>query len=175
MARRSPTGRFPALRQGRSRDTIWFNGIEIEQALGTGGTSVLLTALSSTGLGYRPFTIVRARGYMHIVTDQSAAGESQRAAFGMAVVSEQAHAIGVTAVPTPVTDDESGLWFVYEWLLTATIATGIETEGAGMKIDSKAMRKVQEGDQVISVVQSGATSDGLLFQAYTPRLLVKLH
>ena len=56
--------------------------------------------LSAIGLALRPFTLIRVRGIFTIASDQSAATETQVGALGVAVVSEQAASIGVTAVPT---------------------------------------------------------------------------
>ncbi len=111
-------------------------------------------------------------------SDQTGALEFQDAGFGMAVVSQQASAVGVTAVPTPTTDDDSDLWFVYERMFnTFTFVTGVGFQsniGIERLIDSKAMRKVDDGNDVIAVVESGSGSAGLTISSHF-RFLVKLH
>ena len=84
----------------------------------------------------------------------------------------------VTAVPTPVTDLDSDKWFVYEALgnrsITAT-AVGFDGQASVSKeIDSKAMRKVVDGDQLVGVVETDANSNGVLFRVAMSHLL-KLH
>ena len=49
-----------------------------------------------------------------VESDQSAATELFIGNLGLAVVSDQATAVGVTAVPTPATDRGSDLWFLIE-------------------------------------------------------------
>ena len=52
-----------------------------------------------------------------MVSDQTTASEGFHAGMGFSVVSDQAFAIGVTAVPTPMSDIDSDLFFVYETLI----------------------------------------------------------
>jgi len=79
---------------------------------------------------------------LSIRSDQTGATEDQHAAYGAAVVSDQAVAVGVTAVPTPITDDFSDLWFVYERLIGTFVTTGagLTNKSYETVIDSKAMR-----------------------------------
>ena len=76
----------------------------------TVGTSVVQTSLNAGALALRPFTMVRVRGVIRLETDQLTTTEFQEIAFGLAVVSDQAVAVGVTAVPSPVSDNGSDLW-----------------------------------------------------------------
>ena len=97
--------------------------------------------------------------------------------YGHAVVSEPAVAIGVTAVPTPVTDDVSDLWFVYESLMNDFLVTtdvGRLLAGVQLRFDSKAMRKVEDGEQMISVLENDGASDGSTTLTHF-RQLIKLH
>jgi hypothetical protein len=99
----------------------------------------------------------------------------------MCVVSDQATAIGVTAVPTPVTDDGSDLFFVYERLVNDIT---LSSSGAGTGnfliagreriVDSKAMRKVEDGSDLILTTEGGPNNDGFVLTSYM-RVLVKLH
>jgi len=114
---------------GPVRDTLWFQGASAQTTIATVSTATLVTSLSAGALAFRPFTVVRTRGVLHLRSDQFANSESQSAAYGRCVVSDQAVAIGVTAVPTPITDNGSDLWFVYEMLKTrveVSSAVGIE-------------------------------------------------
>ena len=62
-------------------------------------------------------TILRTVGQIGIVTDQTAASEDQLGAFGLATVSNVAFAIGITAIPGPVTEIEDDGWFVHQTIL----------------------------------------------------------
>ena len=77
----------------------------------SGGT--ILGSLNATALALRPFTIVRQHYFLMLRSDQAAAAERQFGAFGCVVVSDQAEAVGVTAIPTPITDAGSDLWMLH--------------------------------------------------------------
>jgi len=158
------------------RETSWVGVAGTSTALASAGTAVLFTGFGATVLALRPFTIVRTRGFFTIRSDQTAATEDYGAALGAAVVSEQALAIGVTAVPTPIADQESDLFFLYERLgasLVVADATGIDSTKS-MSFDSKAMRRVEEGSDVAMSVESDAFSAGVQCLK-GGRILIKLH
>ena len=58
-------------------------------------------------------TVLRVRGRLWVVSDQSAAVEDQLGAFGMMVVTEQAFASGAAAIPFPSTNGGNDGWFVH--------------------------------------------------------------
>ncbi len=135
--------------------------------------AVLITTLDAGALALRPFTIVRTRGSWYVRSDQVSAVENYAAFYGQSVVSEQASAIGVTAVPTPSTDSDSDLFNAYSTLGGSAVA-GQTSEGGHIEvIDSKAMRKVEEGMDVVEVIENPFAT-GVVVGVYT-RLLVKLH
>ncbi len=163
------------LRGGRQRrQTRWIGMTPTFTTLGA-ATPVLFAGFDAASLALRPFTIVRLRGWFSAVSDQTIANERYNVAFGLAVVSEQALAIGVTAVPTPEADRESDLWFLYEELgggIQAVTSTGLSEAHLSMKLDSRAMRKVEDGQDIATVFET--TFAGCI--AYKGgRMLVKLH
>ncbi len=167
------------LRGGRMRRvTLWGDTTSVLQTLATAQTAVLTNSLSAAGLALRPFTVIRVRGRVIVRSDQTAGSEDQSVAVGFAVVSDQASAIGVTAVPTPITDAGSDLWLMYQMVKSAMIIasdTAIAVVG-DVEVDSRAMRKVEEGQDLIAVVESdvsGATAGLLVGTGY--RFLIKLH
>ena len=163
------------------RETLWFDGLEWIQGLTSPSTAVFLGSLSAGALAIRPFTVIRTRGTFFVSSDQAAATERYGCALGNCVISDQASAVGVTAIPTPITDDNSDLWFQYEYLMgqfvfgTAVGFTDGATGGVQVPIDSKAMRKVEEGSDLAVVVENSSLStSGCRTQGYL-RHLVKLH
>jgi len=176
MARKSG---FVRRRGVMRRETAWFSGVSLETTIAAGGGAVLLTSLNAAALALRPFTVIRTRGRIGIRSDQSTTSETQDAAYGMAVVSDEAVAVGITAVPTPDASDGSDLWFVYERLMAQLqLKTAVGFDSAGLVdiqvIDSKAMRKVEPGQDMIEVIESSSFSAGCIIRTYT-RSLVKLH
>ena len=163
----------------RRRETLWFSGTAMTVSPSAPSTATLLASLNAAALALRPFTVVRVRGIIHIQSDQAAATERQSLGYGLAVVSEQAVAIGVTAIPTPVTDDGSDLWFVYQRVMSSlavvSAASAFEI-GKVFEFDSKAMRKVEDGQDLVEVQEldvAGVTL-GATVTTYS-RILIKIH
>ena len=161
------------------RESKWIAIAATETAISGANSAVLFTGFSAVDLGLRPFTIVRSRGFFSVMSDQIAASERWGASIGMAVVSDQAFAIGVTAVPTPETDRDSDLWYVYETLMGRVqfvSSTGITLYGATpwIQYDSRAMRKVEEGQDCAIVVETNSVSNGVQISK-AGRMLIKLH
>jgi len=97
-----------------------------------------------------------------IATDQSSTLEDQVVGFGLAVVSDEAVAVGVSAVPTPITEMASHLWFLHTILFADASNVAASVRPATRRsIDSKAMRKVEVGSDIIVVAEVPAgVSDG---------------
>jgi len=152
------------------RETEWIGGSGVFTTMGS-AQAVLVTSLSAAALALRPFTIVRTRGWLLVRSDQQGAVENFDAAYGIAVVSDQAAAVGVTAVPTPTTDDSSDLWLYYQRVMGTLIVTA--GSNVVIQVDSKAMRKVN-GDQDIVDVIENPIATGCVVGTYS-RTLVKLH
>jgi len=160
------------------RETQWLEMPVVNTTLAAASTAALVLVLTTAEKAMRPFTIVRTRMFFHVASDQVAADESQSCALGIAVVSDQAVAIGVTAVPTPDTDRGSDLWLVYEEMFSKLVIGGtadsVGLVGMFQKVDSKAMRKVEEGQDVAVVIETTPSSSGVI-AAIGGRLLIKLH
>jgi len=159
------------------RETLWIEIAATGTVLAAASTAVLFSGLTAAELAQRPFTIMRTRLYFHVRSDQAAVSETYHAAMGIAVVSDQALAIGVTAVPTPFTDLGSDLWLYHEITIgsiASVSAIGIFESGFGRPTDSKAMRKVVEGQDVAISVETSAVSSGAIVEK-AGRMLIKLH
>ena len=166
------------LRNNRMRRSTFWTGLPpLEVSRSAASSSTLTSLLSAAGLALIPFTIVRVRGVFGIRSDQESAAEAYSGSLGQAVVTTQASAIGVTAVPTPETDRESDEFFVYESLAGNQgfiTGVGFQEMGRWSTYDSKAMRKVQDGQDVISVIETSSISNGAIFHL-SFRMLLKLH
>jgi len=159
------------------RETVWGALLPLRTSIAS-NTAVLVASLNAATLALRPFTIVRTRGQIGIQSDQVVATEEFNASFAWAVVSEQASAVGVTAVPTPETDRDSDLFFVYETMngeFTLITAAGFDALGEQSRsFDSKAMRKVNNDEDVVVVWETTGISSGVrVFDS--GRFLLKLH
>ncbi len=145
--------------------------------MASAGTAVVVASLNASALALRPFTVVRSHLELIIVSDQTAAAERQIAAAGLCIVSDQASAIGVTAVPTPSTDAGSDLWFAHQWMFNDfefVSGVGIHPNaGRRYTIDSKAMRKVNGDEDLLLVMENVLTGGSVVGSA--GRFLIKLH
>ncbi len=175
MARRFSGLRNRMIRSGRK--TFWFTSGIFADTMGAASTAVLISQLNAAALALRPFTVIRTRGWFGFRSDQTAASEDQDMMIGSIVVSDQAVAIGITAIPTPVTDDQSN-WIVLEGgSQRFEFVSGVGIVADQMVryvIDSKAMRKVEEGQTIAFVTETGASSAGTSVRSYM-RQLIKLH
>ncbi len=152
------------------RRSLWVRYDVRADTLG-GSTAVLIASLNAAALAMRPFTIVRTHIALYLTSDQAAAMEVQQCAFGLAVVSDQAVAVGVTAVPTPLTDMGSSLFFAHKVMFAnASTLTDRTIGGQYFSLDSKAMRKVDSGSDLVITTESH--DNGLILQS-AGRILIK--
>ena len=179
MARRFRT----ILRGGRPvRETLWFGMTETRTVTNGANAAAIILSLNAAALALRPFTIVRSLMHYSIRSDQTAASENFGSALAGAVVSDQAVAIGITAVPTPFTDLGSDLFFLHhimdgQFLFISGI--GVDPNGVapagGTLIESKAMRKVENGQDLIFVLENDSLQASGVTSYVAGRVLVKLH
>jgi len=172
-----PRKRF--VRGGKSvRETSWVFVDPTVTQLAAANTAVIVGISNAALLALRPFTVIRVHGFFGISADQATADESIAAAVGYSVVSDQAGAIGVTAVPTPFTDLGSDLWFVHQIMMARTefqSGTGVNFNTVrGGAYQSKAMRKVNDDETIAITIETASTSSGL-FVHHAARMLIKLH
>ena len=162
MARRS--SRFP---RSTRKATDW-TATTAETALVAvaGSSQSILHTFSSRPAGE---IIIRIRGLVGIATDQIAAAELQLGAIGIGVVSAQAAALGITAVPHPDTDASWGgwMWHTYYAERFSESGTGLGFDVVRKYvIDSKAMRKVGDEERMIMVIENSAATGILLYTAF---------
>ena len=160
------------------RESIWVTLDPVQDNTTTANTANLISVANAALLALRPFTVVRTHGAVLLDSDQVIATEQQEIAYAHAVVSEQASTIGVTAVPTPIADGNSGLFWVHEYMFsrfTFVSGVGIDAQaGRLFKYDSKAMRRVDQGQDIITVMETAAGSEGVQVTSAW-RMLIKLH
>ncbi len=167
------------LRGGRNvRQTTWIGAAWARSTIAAADTAVLSATGGTAITAITPLTIIRVRGFMALSSDQIVNTEAQELSMGMAVVTEQAIAIGVTAVPTPEVDRGSDAWFVYESIsnqMFVSSAIGVLGPATVFRTyDSKAMRKVDNGFDLVQTIETGPNSAGAIFTDHF-RVLVKLH
>ncbi len=143
---------FPA--RGPRRTKKWGVGPE-NVDLTQSGTGAQGWSAGSILLGESQTTIIRIRGFQKItLLTATAAGDGFFGATGIGLVTNEAFAAGITALPSPLqTEDWDGWMFHSYWGVQAAVAAGVDTFGTSfnLEIDSKAMRKHSEGYTLVGV------------------------
>ena len=178
MARRLMRRGAPLVTRGARRSTDWLASFDVDTAVNlAAGASQLnqsFTQAQINALG--PFTIVRTVGYVAVRSDQVAAERDPFGAMGMMIVREQARVIGITALPTPVTNEFDDGFFVFvPWIagFQFITAAGFQDVTKVFQFDSRAQRKVSPDDAIVVTLENAAAVGGAdLFVKF--RMLVKL-
>jgi len=162
----------PRQQVGRSRrKSTWVASVEKTDLVLLAANTLLidqtLTAAQILSFGLIQSTIVRTRGLLSVVSDQTIAGEFPFGAMGMAIVSEQARAAGAASIPDPYTDSQWDGWFVHQFFQTSClVGTNIgfdASAGYQFEFDSKAMRKVADNEALVVMMTNASATDGLLY------------
>jgi len=109
-------------------------------------------------------TLVRLRGDLYIrLIAAAASGDIMSGWFGIGITSTQGFAVGITAVPTPVTELAEENWiFMHHWSVESVQdAEALNRGGIGglhIPVDTKAMRKFNVGDVMYAAVEASSTS-----------------
>ena len=161
---------------GKKRATTWLASADITSVSSIAAAASILS--QSFAFTSEDVTVVRTRGVLYWGTDQEAATERPFGALGMCVVGTPAATAGVASLPTPITDEDSDLWFLHESV--GTDLRFLDATGVGfntfreMRFDSKAMRKVVAGETIVVVLENADSTGGVQF-ILKFRMLVKLH
>jgi len=160
------------------RETVWLGHTPTAVNLAAASTANLFGSLNAAAIALLPFTVIRSRGILSYGSDQTVASENFSAALGIAIVTQQASAIGVTAVPTPMTELDSDQFFVHQIMAGRfQFITGVGFHPQArtfLEYDSKAMRKVGQDDDLVLTLETSAVSAGMDI-LHAGRFLVKLH
>ncbi len=147
------------------RKTHWVS-VSGAASLSVTGPFLLFTA----AIGHEGETIVRVRGLLEVLlTAATAAGDGFSGAFGIAIVTTAAATAGVGSIPTPVTEAGWDGWLLHRFL---GIHRTMEVGGPGphmlLELDSKAMRKANEDESlvgVLDVIEDGTAVMDVIVQA----------
>ena len=166
--------RHTMVRSRSTRKSLWLQFVPISTTVTAGGAAIAFS-LNAAALALRSFTVIRSHFEVMLLSDQESVIEQQVGAVGLAVVSDEAVAVGVTAVPTPLTQLGSSLWFVNQLMFgeESRLAT-LALPPVHYSIDSKAMRKVEVGSDIIVVLESSTIgSAGAIDFNIGGRVLIK--
>ena len=177
-----PLRRGRPIRTGSSvkRQTSWGPGPTGEVQMTGTSQSIFATAAQSNAAG---LTLVRVRGELLVfMTSVTAALDSMNCAVGLCIVSDNAFDAGVASIPHPLTDIAWDGWLWY-WtgfieavgeIVEANFTGNLGATAARIPIDSKAMRKFKQTDNLVGVVETVESGTIAVQFRLNCRTLVKL-
>ncbi len=143
---------------GRRPDYEWvtntFNQRGIDLAVGTDDHVLLLGTVT-------PSTLMRIRGKMSVQLDTAAVDETGVIAAGIIIVGQAAQAAGTASLPKP-SDEGPAPWIWHQFF---NVTSGSEAAMVNdflvetVEIDSKAMRKIHNDEQIVLVCSSAIVTD----------------
>ena len=146
-------------RRGQGPNVTWARTDSTALVVVAAATKVLIAvAVPSTSFDE---TLRRIRGILWVQSDQAAANEQQFGAFGAIIVSDQAVATGVAAIPGPITDQDDDGWMLYVPILQSSNGGANNGLGFHYAFDSRAMRRFVEGQQLAMVVENAHASHAM--------------
>jgi len=172
---------LPARTSVPRRQTSW--------SLGPGGDDLAtldLATITTSGLfilgsGITPvvsgLTLVRLHGFIELqLTGVAAAGDGFSYAAGVGIVTDDAFAVGASAIPSPFDDISwnSWLWHRMGAVHTPTSTVDDVVAHVTIPIESKAMRKFGPDNVMMLVMQFGETGTSTLLVRAATRVLFKL-
>ena len=175
---------FPSqgvVRTSQRRKTAWVPG---PASTGTGGLQSI-TASGKVGWGLavvttsEALTLVRTRGeLLMFLSAADAVTSGFHGAIGIAKVTAAAFAVGVTAIPGPVTEDSWDGW-LYHRHFALIAQNSSPTDGSvistlRLEIDSKAMRKFQEDEALVAIMEMTEIGVATMRFFANTRMLLKL-
>ena len=176
MARRYAGHRTSAIAGAKPRrSTEWISGT-VDWTDSTAGQSQILLAFSQAALAdFVPCTIVRTVGILGVAADLNfITNQLFIGACGGCLVREDARIAAAT--PDAFTNAGDDVWFWHQFFAMQIDDRGdVDIKNSEIySIDSRAQRKVVDGDAIIFNLNGGSSSDG--FDAtLMVRLLLKLH
>ena len=102
---------------------------------------------------------------MRIFSDQQAATEDQLGAVGMHIANDNAVVVGASALLGPITDQSDDAWFLWHPIVQrfrVVSSSGFDgSDGHLYLIDSRAQRKLQEGQSAVLLIENSSALFGM--------------
>ncbi len=141
--------------------TDWGFGPDLNFSASATGKTIWSTSLTIGEI----LTIVRIRGFVHVLqTVSSAANSGMFGAMGIALVNSDAFAAGSGSIPGPFTDLnwDNWMWHSFWDVRTATNVLGDGVNATSItqriEIDSKSMRKWDPAETLVGMFEVGIES-----------------
>ena len=162
----------------RRRLTSWGEGPG-DQSLTSISTTSFVILGSGIILLIPGLTVVRIRGELTLrFTSAGAADNGISFTYGIGIVSADAFAVGVTAIPNPQDDMEWPGWMWHGFTTfraaSATLADVGSASVVRIPVDVKAMRKLGENEILFAALDADESGTATATASFDSRMLVKL-
>ena len=153
-----------ARRGGLRQTTDWGRVVSVGSATIPAASKVFLAQCFLIS-GVPKATVRRTILWMRVFSDQQAATEDQLGAVGMHIANNNAVLVGAAAMLGPVTDQNDDAWFLWHPIVQRfrlVTASGFDgSDGHLYLIDSRAQRKLQEGESAVLLVENSSPIFGM--------------
>ncbi len=145
---------------GPKRQVTWIGPADQGVVAVASGASAILAFFAPGDVSMVKPTIVRTRGILDVQLQTYAADLTIGGAFGLCVVSDEAVVAGAASIPRPFDDAGWDGWFVWQAfsghfdVTTDVGRVGLDGGSRQYEIDSKSMRKVNDNETVVLMVES---------------------
>ena len=136
-------------RSGRRTDYQWAGGTFSQAAIAETNLADIVAVFNAAG------TVVRARGEIIISLDGPADGDKKIIGLGLKIMSDDQAGGATSSMASPITDADADWWwhaFVPLQSQSATQDQALGDQVARVMVDTKAMRKVKQNQNVVLVV-----------------------
>ena len=173
MARRTP--RSGTFRPRRVRNLSWTGTVATTHTALAASSKVLVSTIIPSNVNIDE-TVLRLVGGLHIISDQLSANEGQYGALGVIKITDVAFAVGISAIPDPISDVEDDGWMLYvPFVNDFAFNSGVGFDGnAGnwFPFDSKSKRTIEDGNRLAVVIANASSTLGLSFALYMRTLVM---
>ena len=155
--------------RGVRRRTHWSASLVTPVSVSTSGSLLLFTS----PVGHEGETLIRVRGLLSVALQTaSAVADGYVGSFGMAIVTTAAATAGVASIPTPSTEAAWDGWLLHRFFdCRRTLGAGSPGEFSRLELDSKAMRKANEDESLVGVIEFTETGTATMLIVASIRFL----
>ena len=140
--------------RGMRQRTSWQRTVPAAAVAVGPQTSVLINTFGAEAIAEEG-TVRRTLLALRVTSDQTASEELQIGAVGMHIANDQAVAAGAGSLLRPVTDADDEAWFLWSPINQRNNAAAIDTDSGHLyMIDSKAQRKVELGQSIVTLIEN---------------------
>ena len=154
---------FQSRRRRSTPNRGWSGGIPAVVTVVPAASKIILSTITLDNDGIDE-TLLRTVGNVSVASDQVAGSEEQHGAVGICLVTDTALALGITALPDPVTDVADDIWVFFQSFaqqLTLFSSVGANPNMATVyPFDQRGKRIMHSGQSMVLIAANAHASAG---------------